>query len=102
MRRLAPRPLRRALDEVLGQAAPAGLLPRVQALWPEVAGAVVAEESTPVSEREGTVTVACRSAVWAQELELLGMDLVERLNTRLGADPRTSLVTALRFVVRNA
>ena len=102
MRRLAPRPLRRALEDALGQAAPAGLLARVQAVWPDVAGAVVAQESTPVSEREGTVTVACRSAVWAQELELLATDLARRLNARLEADPAGPSVTSLRFVVRDS
>ena len=101
MRRLAPRPLRRALEDALGQAVPAGLLARVQAVWPDVAGAVVAQESTPVSEREGTVTVACRSAVWAQELELLATDLAGRLNARLEADPAGRPVTSLRFVVRD-
>jgi predicted nucleic acid-binding Zn ribbon protein len=101
VRRLAPRPLRRALEDALGQAAPPGLLARVQAVWPDVAGAVVAEESTPVAEREGTVTVACRSAVWAQELELLAIDLTRRLNARLGEDSGGPSVTALRFVVRD-
>jgi predicted nucleic acid-binding Zn ribbon protein len=101
MRRLAPRPLRRALDDALAEAAPPGLLARVQAVWPEVAGAVIAEESTPVSEREGTVTVGCRSAVWAHELELLGGDLVARLNARLGAGSGGLAVTGLRFVVRD-
>ena len=96
MRRLAPRPLRRALEDALGQAVPAGLLARVQAVWPDVAGAVVAQESTPVSEREGTVT-----AVWAQELELLATDLAGRLNARLEADPAGRSVTSLRFVVRD-
>jgi predicted nucleic acid-binding Zn ribbon protein len=99
VRRPAPRPLRRALEDALGQAAPAGLLARVQSVWPDVAGTAVAGESTPVSERERTVTVACRSAVWAQELELLGTDLVDRLNARLGADSGDRPVAALRFVV---
>jgi predicted nucleic acid-binding Zn ribbon protein len=101
MRRLAPRPLRRALDDALERAAPQGLLARVQAVWPEVAGAVVAEESAPVSERQGTVTVACRSAVWAQELELLAGDLTGRLNARIGGTQGGPGVTTLRFVVRD-
>jgi predicted nucleic acid-binding Zn ribbon protein len=94
MRRRAPRPLRLALERATGAVAPAGLLAAVQAVWPEVAGAAVAEEAAPVSEREGVVTVACRSAVWAQELELLGRDLEERLNARLGPGER---VAGLRF-----
>ena len=101
MRRLAPRALGQALEQALSEAAPAGLLARVQTAWGEVAGQAVAEESSPVAERGGTVTVACRSAVWAQELELLGEDLTARLNARLGAAPDARPVTGLRFVVRD-
>jgi predicted nucleic acid-binding Zn ribbon protein len=99
VRRPAPRPLGRALDQVVSQAAPAGLLARVQAVWPEVAGALVAEESSPEREQNGTVTVACRSSIWAQELELLGEDLRARLNGRLGPALDGGPVTRLRFVV---
>ena len=43
----------------------------------------------PVSEREGVVTIACRSATWAQELDLMQNELLESLlrelaNGRLG------------------
>jgi predicted nucleic acid-binding Zn ribbon protein len=99
MRRRAPRPLRLALERATGTAAPAGLLAAVQAVWAGVAGAVVAEEAEPVSEREGVVTVACKSAVWAQELELLGPDLEDRLNARLGDAGR---VAGLRFRTTSA
>jgi predicted nucleic acid-binding Zn ribbon protein len=30
------------------------------------------------------VTVACRSSVWANELELLGPELLEKVNAALG------------------
>ena len=102
MRRLAPRPLRAALDGALPAAAPAGLLPRVQAVWPEVVGPAVATEAEPASERAGVVTVACRAAVWAQELELLGGDLAGRLNARLAEPGEDPPVGALRFVVRES
>ena len=102
MRRRAPRALRLALDGVLPPAAPAGLLPRVQTLWPEVAGPAVAAEAEPVSERAGVVTVACRAAVWAHELELLGGDLRERLNDRLEGPPGAGPVAWLHFVVRES
>ena len=95
MRRPGPRPLARALDPVLGDVRPAGLLARVQAAWPEVAGEALAGAAEPVSERDGVVTVACESAVWAQELELLAGDLRERLDGRLGE----AAVGRLRFVV---
>jgi predicted nucleic acid-binding Zn ribbon protein len=94
MRRPAPRPLRVALEEAVAAARPSGALARVQAAWPQAAGPAVAAESEPVAERDGVVTVACRSAVWAQELELLRGELLERLNARLGdATP----VVRLRF-----
>jgi predicted nucleic acid-binding Zn ribbon protein len=94
MKRLAPRPLRSALEAVVGQAAPAGILARAQRLWPEVAGSAVAAESEPVSEREGVLTVRCSSAVWAQELEFLAPDLRARLNAALGPDGE---IRELRF-----
>jgi predicted nucleic acid-binding Zn ribbon protein len=83
MRRLAPRPIGRVLPGVVGEARPATLLARVQAIWPEVAGRALAASTAAVSERDGTVTVVCESAVWAQELELLQRDLVERLREAL-------------------
>jgi predicted nucleic acid-binding Zn ribbon protein len=95
MRRLAPRALSSALEGVVRDVAPQTLLARVQAAWTEVAGDRLAAAAAPVSEREGTVTVACKSAVWAHELELLAPDLLGRLEGALG-DP---LVTKLRFVV---
>lgn len=84
MRRAGPRPLSKALGEVAAQAAPATVLARVQVEWPEVAGPAISAEATPVAERGGTLTIGCRSAVWANELELLAPDLLRRLNEALG------------------
>jgi len=83
VRRPGPRPVHLALEAFALEAAPATVLARVQAAWPEVAGPAVAAEAEPVSERAGTVTVTCRSATWAQELSLLGPDMVRRLNAAL-------------------
>ena len=66
-----------------------------------MAGAAIAAEAAPVSERAGTVTFACRSAVWASELDLLAPDLLERLNAALGEAERAP-VKALRFRVGGA
>jgi predicted nucleic acid-binding Zn ribbon protein len=103
VRRLAPRPISAALDGVVGDARPAGLLAAVQSAWPEVAGPALAAATTPVSERDGVVTVACESGVWANELELLAPDLIGGLNARVGqASGATSEgggVKRLRFVV---
>jgi len=85
-------PLAGAVDALAARVAPATLLADVQRIWPEVAGGLMAEQAEPVAEREGTVTLACSSSVWAQELELLGPGLVDAMNAALGA-PR---VTGLR------
>jgi predicted nucleic acid-binding Zn ribbon protein len=72
----------------------------VQEAWPGVAGEAVAEQANPVAERRGLVTVACRSATWAQELDLLQSELLERLNGALsgsGVEGREEAVSALRF-----
>lgn len=95
MRRLAPRPVAAALESALAGARPPGLLPRLQTAWAEVAGEALAAAAEPVSERDRVVTIACESAVWAQELELLGADLLARVNARLGEGE----VARLRFVV---
>ena len=97
MRRLAPRPLADALEPLRRDLAPATTLARVQEAWTSVAG-VAAQEATPVSERAGTVTFACRSSVWAGELALMAGDLKDRLNTALG----DRSVTDLRFVTRSS
>lgn len=81
------RPLRRAgeiLRPVVAQTSPGTLLADVQAVWALAAGPAVAAEAEPVSERDGVVVISCRSAVWAQELELLQDRLRERLNEALG------------------
>jgi predicted nucleic acid-binding Zn ribbon protein len=95
VRRLAPRPIGKALRKAVPDARPAGLLAEVQSAWPTVAGAVLAAAAGPVSERDGTVTVACESAVWAQELELLGADLARRLDEAVTGGH----VERLRFIV---
>jgi predicted nucleic acid-binding Zn ribbon protein len=80
VRRSGPRPVGMALDRFTADFAPATLLAEVQRHWPEAAGAAFARASEPVSERDGVVTVACESSVWAQELDLLSERVLERLN----------------------
>jgi predicted nucleic acid-binding Zn ribbon protein len=83
VRRRGPRPIAAALEVVTDRLAPPTLLADVQRAWPEAAGAFAAH-ARPVAERDGVVTVACASAVWAQELDLLGPRVVSALNARLG------------------
>ncbi|HZN89780.1 MAG TPA: DciA family protein [Thermoleophilaceae bacterium] len=99
MRRTAPRRLELALGGVLARAEPATLLARVQSAWPGVAGPALAASTRPASEREGTITVACDSAVWAHELELLAAELLPRLNKALASGDGGAEAARLRFVV---
>ena len=84
MRRSVPRPFAPALARVADSVMPATLLAEVQRAWPEAAGPALAAAAAPVSERDGVVTVACTSAVWAQELDLLSERVLERLADELG------------------
>jgi predicted nucleic acid-binding Zn ribbon protein len=102
MRRLAPRPLGAALAEVTRTLEPQTPIARVQSAWREVAAGPLKEEAEPISERAGTVTIACRSSVWAQELSLLETDLRDRLNQALGGTAEDPPVTALRFLVKTS
>jgi predicted nucleic acid-binding Zn ribbon protein len=70
---------------------PATTLARVQGCWADAVGDLVSAEAQPVSERDGTVSVSCRSSVWAQELELLGPELVEKVNAALGDEALSRL-----------
>jgi predicted nucleic acid-binding Zn ribbon protein len=98
--RRSPRPLVAALRSARERAEPATLLAAAQSAWPEAAGDRVAGESEPVAERDGVLTIACRSSTWAQELDLLGPELLERLNAALSRPrgaPDEVRVEALRF-----
>jgi predicted nucleic acid-binding Zn ribbon protein len=94
MRRRAPRPLSAAIAGLADQLAPRTTLGDVQRIWPSVVGPAVAREASPTAERGGSLTIACRSSVWAQELDLMAPELVGRLNEQLGE----GRITALRCV----
>lgn len=82
--RRSPRPLASALGTLQVELAPDTLLAEVQRAWRAAVGETIAGQARPVSERAGVLTVACSSSVWAQELDLMGPELVERLNAGLG------------------
>jgi len=86
MRRRAPRPVASAVEALAQRLAPATLLADVQRVWSQAAGEGIASAAQPLSEREGTVTLLCSSAVWMQEIDLMGPVLVDALNEALGAD----------------
>ena len=93
MSRRSPRSIGDALRAVRAESVPETLLAAVQSCWQEAAGEQVAAQAEPVSERDGVVTIACHSATWAQELDLLSEQLLGRLNEALSGPE----VKAIRF-----
>lgn len=92
-----PHSLAEALEAVRAEVAPLTLLAAVQEAWPEAAGPLAAAQGDPVTERAGVVTVACRSATWAQELDLMSPVLVEKLTAKLAGGPFEAALSGLRF-----
>jgi predicted nucleic acid-binding Zn ribbon protein len=73
---------------------PRTLLAAVQSSWTEAVGEAIAAAARPVAERAGVITVACVASTWAQELELMGDELLAKLAAHLDRAPPTGL----RFV----
>jgi predicted nucleic acid-binding Zn ribbon protein len=94
-RRRSPRPLSAPLGPLQDRWAPQTPLAQIQRAWSQAVGDYIAAQAKPVSERGGTLTVACASATWANELDLMAPDVTARLNDLLGA-PR---VTRIRCTV---
>jgi len=96
-RRDGPHSLAAAMAKVRAEVAPLTLLAAVQEAWPRVAGETVSKQADPVTERAGVVTIACRSATWAQELDLMQTDLLERLRGHLDEGDFGGALNGLRF-----
>jgi predicted nucleic acid-binding Zn ribbon protein len=79
----SPRPLSATLEALAHRLAPETVLAEAQAAWSDTVGEAIAERSRPVAERAGVLTISCESSVWAQELDLMGDAILERLNERL-------------------
>src|SRR5438045_6725160 len=92
--RRAPRPMAPAFGHLADELAPATVLADVQRAWPAVVGTAIADQARPTAERGGVLTISCSASVWAQELDLMGPQIVARLNRAL---PRAS-VQRLRCV----
>jgi predicted nucleic acid-binding Zn ribbon protein len=95
VRRASPRSVAGPVAAVRASVEPKTPLAAVQRAWPSAVGERIAAEAQPVSERDGVVTVACRAATWAQELDLLQGELLAELRGAIGETP----VERLRFVV---
>ena len=92
--RRTPRPISEAIGAALEGTGPATLLAAVQSAWASAVGEAIARESAPVSERDGVVTVACGSATWAQELDLLRERILAQIRAEL---PQPEALAGLRF-----
>src|SRR5919106_6982548 len=92
--RRTPRPVAAAVSAAVRDSQPETLLASVQTVWGEAVGEAIAAEATPVAEREGVVTIACRSATWAHELDLLGDQILAQLRSEL---PSEAPLRGLRF-----
>lgn len=82
--RRGPRRLAGAFETLAGELAPQTLLAEVQRAWPEAVGTSIAAQARPTVERRGVLTISCSASVWAQELDLMAPDILERLNQQLG------------------
>jgi predicted nucleic acid-binding Zn ribbon protein len=89
--RRSPRQLQAALEPLQVALSPNTTLAMVQRAWRATVGDTIAGQARPVAERAGVLTVACESSVWAQELDLMGPELIERLNGATGAGSLTRL-----------
>ena len=90
-----PRSVGAALRAVTAAVQPQTLLAAVQLAWAPAVGETIAANARPVAEREGTITIACAAATWAQELDLLRDELLASVRERLDHEGRLEF----RFVV---
>ncbi|MDX6594853.1 MAG: hypothetical protein QOI72_235 [Solirubrobacterales bacterium] len=96
--RRAPRQASSAIRAARDLAAPRTGLAATQAAWAGTVGERLAGVAEPVTERAGTLTIEVADTVWAQELDLMQAQLLERLRDELGELAPKSL----RFRVNSA
>ena len=94
-----PRPIAVAAGELAASLVPPTALASIQQRWEEAVGPDLAAHAEPVAERNGTVTINCRDAVWAAELELQSRTLMERLSHTLEVAGEAREIKTCRFVV---
>jgi predicted nucleic acid-binding Zn ribbon protein len=83
--RLAPRHLSIPLQDFADEIAPTTTLVMVQTVWAQASGGKIANAAKPIKERDGVLTILCTAAVWAQEVDLMADQLIERVNEALGS-----------------
>lgn len=63
----------------------------VMGRWPVIVGADVAAHCTPVTFRDGVLSVRAESTAWATQLRLMSSSILGRLETEVGKDAVTEL-----------
>jgi len=91
LNRRDPRRVGDVISSLTSSLQPQTLLAEVQRVWPGAVGEQIAAVAHPTAAREGTVVVTCESSVWAQELDLMGPELVDALNAQLDGAPVAAL-----------
>ncbi len=61
--------------------------------WENIVGAQISKKAKPRTLREGILFVSVANSTWANELDLMSGQLVERINSYLGKN----LVKGIRF-----
>ena len=64
--------------------------------WPEIAGTLVSRNATPLSLRNGVLTVVVRNHAWAQELRMSKIPMIGRIRETVG---ERIPVSDIRFTV---
>lgn len=87
----SPRRISEAVGAFRTRIEPATPLAGIQTVWDEAVGDGIAAVARPVSERDGTLTVECQSAVWAGELAFMEERIRSRLNEALDGNGPASI-----------
>ena len=64
--------------------------------WPEIAGPLVSRNATPLSLRNGVLTIVVRNHAWAQELRMSKTTMIGRIRETVG---ERIPVSDIRFAV---
>jgi len=55
-------------------------------VWNDVVGPSLAQYAQPIRVKDGILEVAVPSAVWRTQLKFMDIDIVERINNKLGSE----------------
>ena len=64
--------------------------------WPEIAGPLVSRNASPLSLRNGVLTIVVRNHAWAQELQMSKIPMIGRIRETVG---ERIPVSDIRFTV---